>query len=91
MARPLNPDAHWRDSARLVRFFFFDYRAVFALLFFLFNAHVWSFMVSLAAICFFAMLERYGFTVVVFLRYLRSSLAGRRKMSHPWWRESRFR
>ncbi len=77
--------AHWRDSARNVRFWFIDFRACFPLLFFLLHIRWWTFVLAVLATLFFAMLERYGFSVIVFLRWLRSYLAGPRKISHPWW------
>lgn len=79
-------DAHWRDSARSARFFVVDYRAAFPLVLFLLHIRLWSFIVAIAATFFFALLERYGFTVTVFLRWARTMLAGPRKMAMPWWR-----
>lgn len=79
-------DAHWRDSARSARFFVVDYRAAFPLVLFLLHIRLWSFIVAIAATFFFTLLERYGFTVTVFLRWARTILAGPRKMAMPWWR-----
>lgn len=90
MANVASPDAHWRDSARSVRFFFFDYRAAFPLIFFVLHIRAWTFWLALAFILFFAMLERYGFTVVIFLRLVRGFIAGKRKISHPWWQKRRM-
>ena len=78
--------AHWRDSARNVRFWIVDFRACFPLLILLFHIRLWTFIVALIATLFFAALERYGFSVAVFLRWLRSYLAGPRKVAQPWWR-----
>jgi intracellular multiplication protein IcmT len=83
--KELNPDAHWRDSARTVRFFFVDYRALFPLLLCLFVPRLWSIVLALVAIFFFALLEHYGFSVRVFGRYLRGLLSGPRKVAKPWW------
>lgn len=82
----LNPNAHWRDSARNARFFVVDARAAFPLLLFLLHIRVWSFVLAVVATLFFAAIERYGFTVSVFLRWLRSLLAGRHKTAMPWWK-----
>ncbi|GJM07234.1 MAG: phosphoesterase [marine bacterium B5-7] len=79
-------EAHWRDSARMPRFFMVDARAAFPFLVFLLHISWWTFWVAIVAMIFFAALERYGFTVPVFLRWFRSSLAGRRKIASPWWR-----
>ncbi len=80
------PSAHWRDSARSARFFFIDYRAAFPFLLFLMHIRWWTFFIALGAMLFFWILERYGFTVPVFLRLARSWLAGKRKLAIPWWK-----
>lgn len=78
--------AHWRDSARNVRFWIVDFRACFPLLLMLFHIRIWTFVIAIFATLFFAALERYGFSVAVFLRWMRSYLAGPRKIAQPWWR-----
>lgn len=86
MARvPTEP--HWRDSARSPRFFFVDARAAFPLLLFLLHIRLWSFMLAVITMVFFGALERYGFTLTVFIRWIRSKLAGPRKMAVSWWKE----
>jgi intracellular multiplication protein IcmT len=80
-------EAHWRDSARTPRFFLIDARAAFPLLLFLMHIRLWSFILALLAMAFFGLLERYGFSVTVFLRWLRTVLAGSRKIAIPWWKE----
>lgn len=78
--------AHWRDSARIPRFFLFDARAAFPLMFFLLHIRFWTFGLAVVATIFFAAIERYGFTVSVFLRWVRTKVIGRRKLANPWWR-----
>ena len=78
--------AYWRDSARNVRLWFLDFRACFPLLIFLLHIRLWTFLLAIATTIFFSMLERYGFTLAVFGRWLRSFIAGPRKISRPWWR-----
>lgn len=87
MALSRSGEIHWRDSARSPRFFLIDARAAFPFLLFLLHIRLWSFILAVVAMCFFALLERYGFTVTVFLRWARSLLAGPRKLAIPWWRE----
>ncbi len=77
--------AYWRDSARTPRFFMIDARAAFPLLLFLLHIRLWTFILALIATAFFAALERYGFSLVVFFRWFRGVLMGRRKLSRPWW------
>jgi intracellular multiplication protein IcmT len=79
--------AHWRDSARAARFFLIDYRAAFPLLLAILHIRVWTFAAAIITMFFLALLERYGFTVTVFLRWLRSTLAGPHKVAIPWWKE----
>lgn len=79
--------AHWRDSARPARFFVIDARAVFPFLLFLLHIQWWTFWLALVCIIFFMAIEHYGFTVPVFFRWLRTVLAGPRRLSKPWWRE----
>lgn len=76
---------HWRDSARPIRFFIWDFRAAFPMLLFLLHIKLWTFCVALLGMGFFTILNRYGFSPIVFLRWLRSTLAGPRKTSMPWW------
>jgi intracellular multiplication protein IcmT len=80
-------DPHWRDSARTPRFFFIDARAAFPLLLFLLHIRWWSFSLAVITMIFFGALERYGFSLIVFFRWLRSTLAGPRKVAIPWWKE----
>lgn len=87
MAKKFRADSHWRDSARSARFFLVDARAAFPLFLFLLHIRTWTFVLAIVSMLFFATLERYGFTVPVFLRWLRAFLAGPRKVATPWWKE----
>lgn len=79
--------AHWRDSARVPRFFIVDARASFPIFFWLLHVSWWTGIPALIAILFFAGLERYGYTVTVFMRMLRTFMAGPRKFVSAWWQE----
>jgi intracellular multiplication protein IcmT len=78
--------ANWRDSARNVRFFIIDYRAAFPLLIALLHIRLWTIMFAVFATVFFSLLERFGFTVSVFVRWVRAYIAGPRKIAQPWWK-----
>lgn len=78
-------DAHWRDSARPTKFFIFDAKAAFPLLLFLLHMRLWTFIVAIVAWLFFTYLNYRGFSIGVFIRWLRATLAGKRKMAIPWW------
>ncbi len=83
-----SPLSHWRDSARSARFFMVDARAGFPIFFFLMHIRIWTGVIVIMSLVFFAIIEHYGFTVPVFLRWLRSFFAGGHKMSRPWWQSS---
>lgn len=86
MAGEFSESSHWRDSARSARFFMVDARAAFPLFLFLMHIRIWTGLLVLISAVFFAIIEHYGFTVPVFLRWLRSFLAGNIKSAQPWWK-----
>lgn len=79
--------AFWRDSARQPRFFMVDALAALPLVLFLLHIRLWTLYVAIATMIFFAILERFNFTVPVFMRWLRSTLAGPVRVAKPIWRE----
>jgi len=81
----IDPNTHWRDSARPVKFFVWDGRAVFPLLLLLFFPNLWTLIFCVVLITFFSILNRFGFTPLIFFRWLRSTLAGPHKTARPWW------
>jgi intracellular multiplication protein IcmT len=85
MAARFSDNAHWRDSARDVKFFVVDSKAAFPFLFFLLHMRMWTFTVALVMTLFFSILARFGFTIPIFWRWLRSFIAGSRRFSRPWW------
>ena len=85
MATGFSDSAHWRDSARNARFFMVDARAAFPIFLFLMHIRIWTGLIVVVSAVFFGIIEHYGFTVPVFLRWLRSVAAGDIKVSRPWW------
>lgn len=83
----INPGAHWRDSARSIKFFIWDGKAAFPVVIFLMHMTLWTLGITVVLIAFFSVLNRYGFTPAVFFRWTRNWLAGNRKMAVPWWME----
>ncbi len=83
----ISSDAHWRDSARQARFFFVDAAAAFPILLALLHIKLWTISLAISCMIFFAILERFKFTIPVFFRWLRSFIAGPIKLARPWWRE----
>lgn len=84
MPQPTN-NAHWRDSARTARFFFIDAKAAFPFFLFLLHITLWTFITAFAIMVFFTVLNRFGYSIEVFLRMFRAMLAGPRKTAIPWW------
>jgi intracellular multiplication protein IcmT len=80
-------NASWRDSARNPRFFVIDAYAALPLILFLVHIKMWTFYIALATVIFFGVLERFKFTIPVFLRWARSFLAGKVRVARPAWRE----
>ena len=78
-------NAHWRDSARGVRFFVLDGEAVFPLVIVLIWPRMWTLMVAVVCIIFFSVLSRFGYSPRVFFRLVRSFIAGRHVQAKPWW------
>ncbi|MEY3183086.1 MAG: hypothetical protein RLZ35_1071 [Pseudomonadota bacterium] len=78
---------HWRDSSRTPRFFFMDAKAAFPLVLFLLHMRLVTFLIALGFIVFFSILERFQFTVPIFLRWIKSTLSGPDRISRPWWRD----
>lgn len=85
MATNFPESAHWRDSARSARFFMVDARAAFPIFLFLMHIRIWTGLLVVFSAIFFGILEHYGFTVPVFLRWLRLFFAGSVKSATPWW------
>ena len=86
MAGGFTATSHWRDSARSARFFMVDARAAFPIFLFLMHIRIWTGVLVLVSAVFFGIIEHYGFTVPVFLRWVRNALAGSIKSAQPWWK-----
>jgi intracellular multiplication protein IcmT len=82
----MDDSTHWRDAARRPRFYLMDALAALPLILFLLHISLTTFCIALLAIAFFIVLERFQFTVPVFFRWFRATLAGSIRLSKPWWR-----
>ena len=56
------------------------------LMIFIFHISWLTFGIAAVTILFFSLLERYGFSVAVFMRWFRTFIAGPRKVSQPRWK-----
>lgn len=81
------PAAFWRDSARSPRFFMVDAMAAIPLVIFMLHIRMWTLYVAIGTMIFFGILERFNFTVPVFMRFARSFLAGSVRVARPAWRD----
>jgi intracellular multiplication protein IcmT len=86
MANTFSETSHWRDSARSPRFFLVDARAAFPIFLLFMHFRTWTVILAVVSIIFFGVLEHYGFTVPVFLRSIKTFIAGKVKSAQPWWR-----
>lgn len=77
--------AHWRDSARTVKFFIWDGKTAFPLIIFLVHVSWITLAISLATITLFTVLNYFGYRAEVFLRIIRNTIAGSRKAVIAWW------
>jgi intracellular multiplication protein IcmT len=90
MSRRPNSDAHWRDTARNVKFFIWDGQVVFPLVLFIFYMRLSTLIFVFVSIFVFTILNRFGFSPLVFLRVLRGWASGPRKIAIPWWEKNNF-
>lgn len=67
---------HWRNTARITRFFMFDARAAAPLLLFIMHMRLWTLILAIFVIIVFAILERFGLTVTIALRRFRVWILG---------------
>jgi intracellular multiplication protein IcmT len=83
----VSAEAHWRDSARSVKFFIWDGKTAFPLVIFLMHMSWWTLGIAIASITFFTVLNYFGYSIDVFFRIVRNWIAGKRKAVIPWWEE----
>ncbi len=74
-----NAQNHWRNTARAVRFFNVDARAAGFLLLFLIHIRLWTFILAILSVVFFAILERFGLTVPLAMRRVRVWFIGQKR------------
>ena len=79
------PQGSWRDTGREAKLWIFNSSATFPILFFLFSPSFTAAGLVVLTIVVLMLLDYYGFKPIVFLRLIRSMLAGRVKLARPWW------
>ena len=85
VTKPHTKDANWRDTARPAKLGPLNASAIFPIVLFLLHIKIWTFIVSIIFIAFLVIIDYYGFSVSRFGRYLRCSMAGKRRLATPWW------
>ena len=80
-----HPDtAHWRDSARTPMFFVIDAYSAIPLFVFLLHIRLWTFILACSVCAFFMILNKFGFSMPVFFRWLRAFFAGNVRLARSW-------
>ncbi|MBR3663797.1 MAG: IcmT/TraK family protein [Desulfovibrio sp.] len=67
----------WRDTARPLRFFFWDARVLAFMLIWAAHMRLWTFVLAFVGMCFFALIEFLGITPMAALRYAKNFWAGK--------------
>ena len=83
---PILETTHWRDASRTPRFYFMDAFAAFPFLIFFLHIRLWTFFLAIAVVAFFVVLEKFKFSLPVFFRWIRATIAGPTRIAKPWFR-----
>lgn len=75
-----NTNTHWRDSALTPKFFIIDARVCIPILVVLLHMRIWTVILAAIVFIFFTLLERWRISLPVFLRLLRTTIAGNEKI-----------
>jgi len=70
-------DIYWRDSQRSTRFFFFDAKASFPVVLFLFHMRLWTLIFAFIVMLLFWGLERKGLNFTTAMRTIRGLVIGK--------------
>lgn len=73
----------WRDTARKAKFYFLDAQSAAPLLLCLLHARLWTFGLAIFSMGFFWFIGTKGYSLPVFLRWIRTKASGPRKYSIP--------
>lgn len=80
-----HPDtAHWRDSARTPMFFMVDAYSAIPLFLFLLHIRLWTFLLACSVCAFFMLLNKFGFKMPIFFRWIRAFVAGNIRSARSW-------
>lgn len=81
----------WRDTGNQIKFWIFDWRLSITLLILIFNlSELWAYMLVLTLLVFFQLLNRQGYTLINFIRFIHSKMIGRRAHGKPYWAKRKY-
>ncbi|MGX9960638.1 IcmT/TraK family protein [Xanthomonas euvesicatoria] len=75
----------WRDTAQTTRLWLFDALSGIPLILMLAHIRWYTVLIAFLAFVIFGILEKFGYSVPVAIRRLRTKLAGPVKQGHAWW------
>ena len=78
-------NASWRDTAREAKLGPFNVIAFLPLMLFLFSISWSTFAILILTLIALQVLEYFGFGPATFMRFFRSTIAGKRRLASPWW------
>ncbi|MEC7031014.1 MAG: IcmT/TraK family protein [Pseudomonadota bacterium] len=76
---------NWQDTGRETKLWIMNSTTSFPVLLFLINISLTTLFIVIATMVVFGVLDYYGFKPMVFLRFMRSTLAGGIKSARPWY------
>lgn len=76
---------NWQNTGREPKLWIMNSTTSFPIMLLMINFSWNTFFLVIFTIAVFFLLDYYGFNLKVFCRFLRSSLAGKRKIAKPWW------
>lgn len=77
---------YWRDSGREIKFWIFDWKLSITVLILIFNAsRLWAYVLVFITLMFFQYLNKKGYNLSNFIRYINSKLIGKKAHGKPYW------
>lgn len=68
---------YWRDTALAPKLWIIDYKCAFLVIIFLLHIKLYTFVILVACLIFFGILEKYNLDILNFVKLIRFKLAGR--------------
>lgn len=82
----------WRETGRIAKVFGIDARVMILFLLFMVHVSMWTALLVLGSVLFFAVLAQFGYTFPNALRRLKVVLFfGNRRAAVPFWRKNKWK